>query len=111
MGATYKSLVNIKVVTDHDTGMYQMGEVDGCFQEEELKEYINMYGVDGLLRHISYLQYQVFKAYRESNSEEVAQYEAQTILKQSLDEPVPPPGRIIKESENSNIREAANAAR
>lgn len=57
-----EKLTEITYVTDHDTGMYKLGEVDGLFQEQQLEYYLNMYGSEDLLRHLAFLTHQVIKA-------------------------------------------------
>jgi hypothetical protein len=66
MSATYEDLVTIKKVIDHDCGMYKIGEIDGCFQEHELREYLlnTTNGKENLLTHLSYLIYQVQDCHR-----------------------------------------------
>lgn len=44
-----KVLFSIEVVTDCDTGLYQVGELDFSIHHE-LKQYIETYGAEGLAR-------------------------------------------------------------
>lgn len=70
-----KTLVNITKVTDDSTGMYHVGEIDGLFQEHELREYLKRYGEIGkteLINHLAFLQYQVVDMYKKINAEEYA---------------------------------------
>lgn len=69
MGAEYKTLCEIKVVTDTDTGSYEIGEAEGSFQYQQLRGYIRTHGIDSLLKTLAYLQYQVIMALREVNGE------------------------------------------
>ena len=64
-----KLLARIAYVTDHDTGLYRIGEVDGAFQEDQLKEFIASYGRDELLSTLAYMTHQVISAARELNRE------------------------------------------
>ena len=62
-----KTMMSISRITDDDTGMYLMGEIDGSFPEEELEKYIDTYGGYGfneLVTKLSFLQFQVWKAWR-----------------------------------------------
>lgn len=61
-----KELCKLSTVTDDDTGMYHIGEIDGLFQGDDLKEYLKRHGekgVDRLVRHLGYLQHSVFYAW------------------------------------------------
>ena len=69
MGYESENLVTVKFITDHDTGMYHIGEVDGLFQEHSLKSYIKRFGSDELLNHMAFLTYQIIKARNEINSD------------------------------------------
>ena len=65
-----KTMVTISRITDDDTGMYQMGEIDGAFQEQALADYLDVYGERGLsdlTAQLAYLQFQVIRAWRERN--------------------------------------------
>ena len=64
-----RTLVSITTVTDHDTEMYHIGEIDGLLQHGELKEHIKRHGHQELLVHLAYLQSQVFTALHEVNDE------------------------------------------
>jgi hypothetical protein len=62
-----KQLAKISRVTDDDTGMYRIGEVEGAFQQDQLKEFISRYGKGGLLSTLAYMTHQVVSAAREVN--------------------------------------------
>lgn len=62
-----QKLITISIVTDDDTGMYRIGEVDGILQSKQLENYLRTHGERGkteLLEHFAFLQYQVIDAYR-----------------------------------------------
>ena len=69
MGAERKTIATISFVTDTYVSYYEMGEVDGSFQKEELKAYIKCYGHEKICSHLSYLQFQIWESLREVNSE------------------------------------------
>lgn len=69
MGAESKNLVTISYVTDTDVSYYHIGEVEGSFQKEELKEYIKRFGHENLLTQLAFLQFQVWDVIRELNYE------------------------------------------
>jgi len=54
-----ETLVHINVITDDDTGMYEIGEIDGIFQESQLEYWLNLYGADKILNHLCSLIHQV----------------------------------------------------
>jgi len=67
-----KDLTTISFVTDHDTGMYYMGEIDGVFQEHSLRDYLIRYGDRGradLLNHLAHLTFQVVDTSRKLSEE------------------------------------------
>lgn len=70
MGAERDKLVTISVITDTDVAYYEVGEIDGSFQKEELKKVIRRHGHKNLCAHLAFLQYQVWDALREINGEE-----------------------------------------
>lgn len=69
MGAVYKTLSTIRVVTDTDVGYYDMGEVSGTFGKDDLRNHIKSYGSEGLLKQLAYMQYQVWKMQLAINGE------------------------------------------
>lgn len=69
MSAETKKLATISFVTDTDVSYYHIGEVECDFQKDELKDYIKRFGHEQLCTQLSYLQYQIWDALREVNSE------------------------------------------
>ena len=69
MNAIYKNLGNIKYVTDTDVGYYDVGEIEGSFDENDLEEYIKSYGIEQLCKQLTYMQYQIWDSYRKINHE------------------------------------------
>lgn len=63
-----KNLAKIDVITDCDTGMYHIGEIDGGFSEEELRNHIENHGHEKLCVQLAILQWQVWEAVRDINS-------------------------------------------
>jgi len=64
-----KTLAQVTYITDHDTGMYHIGEVEGGFQEGELSDFIEKHGREELLSTLSYMTYQVVHSSRELNAQ------------------------------------------
>ncbi len=54
-----ETLVRIVIITDDDTGMYQIGEVDGLFSDTQLEYFLNLHGATGLLEHLARLMAKV----------------------------------------------------
>ena len=69
MGAKTKKLAQVSYVTDTDVSYYGIGEVEGSFQEEQLKGYIERFGHEKLCSQLGYMQFQIWKAVREINGE------------------------------------------
>lgn len=69
MGAERENLANIQFVVDTDVSYYEVGEVDGAFQKDSLKDYIERFGHERLCAHLAFLQYQVWDTLREINGE------------------------------------------
>ena len=64
--AEYKDLLKLKVVTDDDTGMYYIGEVDGGFTD--LKGFLEDNGLKGrdeLLLTLSVMQSKIINNFEE----------------------------------------------
>ena len=58
----------VSTITDDDTGMYCIGEVDGIFQKGQLLKHLQTYGITGkndLLTHLAFLQHQVISEWFE----------------------------------------------
>ena len=58
----------ISVITDDDTGMYSIGEVDGGFAKAELKQHIEDYGSGGIINHLACMTAMVVEVSREIQS-------------------------------------------
>ena len=95
MGYESEKLATIKFITDFETPMYHLGEVQGSFNDEELKKYIKRFGTTDLLSHLAFMQYQVIKVMREVNSE--IEENVSCDVKKPLP-PNPPKDRIMRES-------------
>lgn len=65
-----KKLATIDFIVDTDKSYEFIGEVDGSFNEADLKAYIKRHGIDSLCKHLSFLQFQVYNTFREINSED-----------------------------------------
>ena len=61
-----KRLIEIQYVTDHDTGMYQVGETDFSYAPDDLEEYIRRYGPDDLLGTLNHFIYEVLTLRRKN---------------------------------------------
>lgn len=68
MGYEGKKLVTIEFVIDTDVGYYEIGELEGLFQEHELENYIERFGHEKLCSHLAYLQFQVWSALKKINA-------------------------------------------
>lgn len=75
MGAEIKNLAKVGYVTDTDVGYYEIGEVEGSFQEDQLKDYIKRFGHEKLCSQLGYMQFQIWKTLREINGEMYSQEE------------------------------------
>jgi len=73
MGAETKKLAQVSYVTDTDVSYYEIGEVEGAFQEEQLKDYIKRFGHEKLCSQLGYMQFQIWRAVREINGERDSQ--------------------------------------
>jgi len=67
-----QTIATIWEVTDDDTGMYFIGEVDGGFNAEFLKDHIRHHGNKNLLAHLAYMISQVMDATKEHMPKESA---------------------------------------
>lgn len=56
------------VITDDDTGMYHIGEVDGGFDRQLLRQHIECYGPDELLVHLAHMTAMVINEHRSINA-------------------------------------------
>ena len=62
-------LANVTVVTDDDTGMWSIGEVEGQFFNDRLKEHIESHGVDSILIQLSQMIYSAIDMNRDIQNE------------------------------------------
>lgn len=62
-----KSLVNIGYITDTETPVFSLGEVDGYFDHDILDNYIEYYGSEQLILHLARLQFQVIERQKSVN--------------------------------------------
>jgi len=69
MSTETKKLTTISFVTDTDVSYYQLGEVEGSFEKEQLKDYIKRFGHEKICTQLAFLQFQIWDALREINSE------------------------------------------
>ena len=72
-GSRNKKIAQVRYVTDTDVGYYEIGEVEGAFQEEQLKDYIKRFGHEKLCSQLGYMQFQIWRAVREINGERDSQ--------------------------------------
>lgn len=73
MGAETKNLATIRFVTDTDVSYYEIGEVEGSFQEQELENYIERFGHEKMCSQLAFLQFQVWSAVRKVNTKKDSQ--------------------------------------
>lgn len=69
MGAETQKLATVSFVTDTDVSYYEIGEVEGSFQKDEIKDYVKKFGHEKLCSQLAFLQFQVWEALQEVNSE------------------------------------------
>lgn len=69
MGAERQELAKVSYVTDTDVSYYEIGEVDGAFQEAQLEDYIKRFGHEKLCSHLAFMNYQIWKVVRKINGE------------------------------------------
>ena len=70
MGAEIKKLAQVSYITDTDVGYYDLGEVEGAFDEDDLKSYIRRFGHEKLSSQLGFMQFQIWKTVREINGEQ-----------------------------------------
>lgn len=63
-------LGSIRVVTDCDTGIYTIGEVDGGWKTSMLKSHISKYGVESLLIRLAHMQSEAITIARDIKQQE-----------------------------------------
>jgi len=64
-----KTLGRISAITDCDTGMYSIGEIDGGMDREMTRQHIENYGSEGLLRTLAYMVHLVVDEQRQINND------------------------------------------
>jgi len=64
-----QTLGRISAITDCDTGLYAIGEIDGGLELEMTRHHIKKYGSDGLLRQLAYMTHTVIETQREINQQ------------------------------------------
>jgi len=69
MGAETKKIATVSYVTDTDVSYYEIGETQGSFQKEELKDYIKRFGHEKLCSQLAFMQFQIWETLREINGE------------------------------------------
>ena len=62
-------LANVTVVTDDDTGMWSIGEVEGQFFNDKLREHIESHGVDSILIQLNQMIYSAIDMNRDIQNE------------------------------------------
>ena len=65
--AETKTIAIISVVTDSETGYDNIGDITGGFEDTELEKVIRNHGYDGLLKTLSWMNFQVWEKVREHN--------------------------------------------
>jgi len=80
-----QTLATIWQVTDDDTGMYHIGEVDGGFNAEPLLCHIADHGTGEILKMLARMTAQVINIERELQDKESAGMQAQ----ESINKPIP----------------------
>lgn len=64
-----QNLTTIKFITNTEVSYSNIGDVEGSFDEDKLKNYISRFGHEKLCTHLSFLQFQIWKTLRELNLE------------------------------------------
>lgn len=70
MGAETKKLAQVNYIVDTDVGYYDLGEVEGAFDKDELKNYIKRFGHEKLSSQLGFMQFQIWKTVHEINGEQ-----------------------------------------
>ena len=63
--ATRKKLLTIERITDCDTGMYRVGEIDHGICVQEIKDYLKQYGLEGRKELVVTLRYLIHYIHEE----------------------------------------------
>ena len=67
--AERKTIGSISIITDSETSYDNIGDVDGGFNEIELKNHIKIHGHEGLCEKLTSMSWQVWSILREINAE------------------------------------------
>jgi len=68
-----KQLLKLTQITDDDTGIYHIGEIDGIFPKWALEDYLEAHGEKGmaeLTRSLTFLQWQIQDAWNDVQTKE-----------------------------------------
>ena len=72
-----RDIITIKEITDDDTGLYYIGEIDGIYDSDLLMRHIKSHGSDGLITYLAHLQFIVVgMQYKINKDNELAQMDA-----------------------------------
>ena len=66
-----KQLLQLDFVTDVTIPIFELGDIDGYFEQDTLDEYIDIYGSDKLIQKLASLIYQVESTHRRIQSDKV----------------------------------------
>jgi hypothetical protein len=77
--AEHKEIGSIKIVTDSDNGYEHIGDVDGGFNEYELRDHIEKHGITGISEKLSYMQWQAWQCLRDINAQKFQEHCVQVI--------------------------------
>ena len=73
--AETKTIGRISVVTDSETSYDNIGDIDGGFDEQALRQHIQHHGAAGVLEKLGWMSWQVCQLVREGNQEKaLAEY-------------------------------------
>ena len=70
--AERKQIASISIITDSETPYDNIGDVDGGFDAHQLENHIRNHGHQGLCEKLTIMQWQVWAAVRQVNSEKEA---------------------------------------
>lgn len=66
-------IASLSVIIDDDTGMYQVGDIDGGFSDSDLSHFLRRYGEEGkdkLIKHLALMQYKVLDKWLNNEKQE-----------------------------------------
>ncbi len=67
--AETKKIASISIIIDSETSYDKIGDVEGGFDELELKQHIEKYGHQALCEKLTAMNWQIWNAVREINSQ------------------------------------------